>query len=379
MLQKIVFNLNTDPTRINQQPLFFGEELSIARYDYQPHKIFNDLLEIQLAFYWRPHEVSLAKDKCDFEQMSNTEKHIFTTNLQYQTVLDSIQGRAPNLCFLPIVSSNALESFINLWTAFENLHSDSYTHIIRSLYANPSVVFDEIYAHQQIKQNAAPVTQYYDDLLELIYYYHSVGVGVYRNRQDKAINVGLTELRLALFKAMIATNALEALRFHVAFACHFALAENNKLEGCAKIMRFIARDEAVHCSATHNIINNWFSDQLHDPDMYQVVHANKDLIEEIYRDVIAQEKWWAKYIFAQGSLPGLNYNILCKYIDYLAFINLRLLNVTYPQQQNPIPWVEKYLSTDNVQYAPQEVEISSYLVGQTQGNIEDDDFKGIIT
>ncbi|AIL33022.1 class Ia ribonucleoside-diphosphate reductase subunit beta [Basilea psittacipulmonis] len=356
------------------EPMFFGQPVNVARYDQQKHEIFERLIEKQLSFFWRPEEVDVSQDRIDYQGLPEHEKHIFISNLKYQTLLDSIQGRSPNVAFLPLVSIPELETWIETWSFSETIHSRSYTHIIRNIVNDPSIVFDDIVVNKFILKRATGIAQYYDSLIELSLLYQRYGVGTHEIDGEK-VEVSLRELKRRLYLCIMAVNVLEAIRFYVSFACSFAFAERELMEGNAKIIKLIARDEALHLTGTQHILNIMRNGE-DDPEMAEVAKELEQDCFDLFKEAAEQEKEWAEYLFHQGSMIGLNKDILCQYVEYIT--NLRMqavgLKPAFPQAlQNPIPWINAWLSSDNVQVAPQEVEISSYLVGQIDSEVNSDD------
>ena len=363
------------PNNALTEPMFFGQPVNVARYDQQKHPIFEQLIEKQLSFFWRPEEVDVSKDRIDYGNLSSHEQHIFISNLKYQTLLDSIQGRSPNVVLLPLVSIPELETWIETWTFSETIHSRSYTHIIRNIVNDPGIVFDDIMQNEHILERAADIAKYYDDLYYNSQLYNMYGAGTH-TVNGKEVTVSLKSLKKQLYLCLMAVNVLEAIRFYVSFACSFAFAERKLMEGNAKIIKLIARDEALHLTGTQHILNLMRNGR-DDPEMVEI--ANECYAEsiEIFTKAAQQEKEWAGYLFKDGSMIGLNKDILCQYIEYIT--NLRMeavgLPVAFPNSKsNPIPWINTWLSSDNVQVAPQETEISSYLVGQIDSDLSDSDF-----
>ena len=228
-----------------KEPMFFGQPVNVARYDQQKYDIFEKLIEKQLSFFWRPEEVDVSRDRIDYQALPEHEKHIFISNLKYQTLLDSIQGRSPNVALLPLISIPELETWVETWAFSETIHSRSYTHIIRNIVNDPAMVFDDIVTNEQIQKRAEGISSYYDELIELTSYWHLLGEGTH-SVNGKTITVNLRELKKKLYLCLMSVNALEAIRFYVSFACSFAFAERKLMEGNAKIIRLIARDEALH-------------------------------------------------------------------------------------------------------------------------------------
>ncbi|MCL1623389.1 ribonucleotide-diphosphate reductase subunit beta [Moraxella sp. Tifton1] len=350
-----------------KEPMFFGQPVNVSRYDQQKHPIFEQLIEKQLSFFWRPEEIDVSKDRIDFGKLSTHEKHIFLSNLKYQTLLDSIQGRSPNAVLLPLVSIPELETWIETWSFSETIHSRSYTHIIRNIVADPSVIFDDIMDNEHILARAKDIAHYYDDLYHASQQYLLTGKG------------DLKALKKKLYLCLVVVNVLEAIRFYVSFACSFAFAERKLMEGNAKIIKMIARDEALHLNGTQHMINLMRHGK-DDPDMVEIAKECESQAIEIFKSAAQQEKDWADYLFKDGSMIGLNRDILCHYIEFIT--NTRMAAIGLPPifdtKANPIPWINTWLSSDNVQVAPQETEITTYLVGQIDSDLDDvdlDDFE----
>ena len=357
-----------------QEPMFFGQTVNVSRYDQQKYPIFEKLIEKQLSFFWRPEEVDVSKDRLDFQALPEHEKHIFLSNLKYQTLLDSVQGRSPNVALLPIVSIPELETWIETWAFSETIHSRSYTHIIRNVTQSPELIFDDIVSNEKISERADAVTKYYDDLISMISVYNLYGEGKHVINGEE-VKVSLFDLKKQLYLAMMSVNILEAIRFCVSFACSFAFAERELMEGNAKIIKLIARDEALHLSGTQHILNI-MQEGKDDPEMAIVAAQCREEAIQMFVEAAEQEKDWAEYLFKDGSMIGLNKDILCQYVEYIT--NARMTAVGLPAQfeskSNPIPWINSWLVSDNVQVAPQEAEISSYLVGQIDSQVDASDF-----
>ncbi|WP_166423849.1 class Ia ribonucleoside-diphosphate reductase subunit beta [Paraglaciecola sp. 20A4] len=362
---------NNDPLL---EPMFFGNPVNVARYDQQKHSIFEKLIEKQISFFWRPEEVDVSKDRVDFQKLSDSEKHIFISNLKYQTLLDSIQGRSPNIAFLPIISIPELETWTETWSFFETIHSRSYTHILRNLFGDPSSIFSDIVENEEIKKRAADISKYYDDLIFYTQLWQTLGEGTHTIHGEKHI-VTMRTLKIKLFLCMNSVNALEAIRFYVSFACTFAFAERELMEGNSKIIRLISRDENLHLTSTQHILNLWAKGK-DDPEMADIALEFRDQARDIFLDAVAQEKEWAGYLFKNGSMIGLNKEILCQYVEFIANHRMSAIGLGQPFdiKNNPLPWMNNYLNSDNVQVAPQESEISSYLVGQIDSEVGSNDF-----
>lgn len=358
-----------------KEPMFFGENVNVARYDQQKHPIFEKLIEKQLSFFWRPEEVDLSSDRKDFQRLEKHEQHIFLSNLKYQTLLDSIQGRSPNVALLPIVSLPELETWIETWSFSETIHSRSYTHIIRNIVNDPSIIFDDITVNEEITKRADSVTRWYDDLIELVNLYNTLGLGTHTVPGKGEVTVSMQALKKALYLTIVSVNVLEAIRFYVSFACSFGFAERTLMEGNAKIIRLIARDEALHLTGTQHMLNLMNSGK-DDPEMAEIAQSCEQEVYNIFTEAAEQEKEWAKYLFKDGTMIGLNAEILSQYVEYITNIRMQAigLNPTFETKHNPIPWINAWLVSDNVQVAPQEAEISSYLVGQIDNDLDDTDF-----
>ena len=363
-MSKSVFNKNKglDATK---QPMFFGEDLAVQRYDTFKYPVFDKLNQTQLGYFWRPEEVSLQKDRNDFLELRDEQKFIFTSNLKYQTMLDSVQGRGPCLAFLPFVSLPEIEGCIVTWDFMETIHSRSYTYIIKNWYPNPSDVFDTIIEDEKIERRAKSVTQTYDDLIQMGYQW-SVA-------PDK---VDMYELKKRLWLALVTVNILEGLRFYVSFACSFAFGELKKLEGSAKIISFIARDESQHFAMSQNIINN-YREREDDKIMNKVIKDTEQQVYQMFDDAVQEEKRWATYLFSQGSMIGLSEKLLHQFVEHMANRRMKAIRLTpkYEQKSNPLPWITHWLSSRGLQNAPQETEIESYVIGGIKQDVKKDQFK----
>lgn len=352
-----------------KEPMFFGQSVNVARYDQQKYPIFEKLIEKQLSFFWRPEEIDLSSDSNEYADLPENEKHIFISNLKYQTLLDSVQGRSPNVALLPLVSLPELETWIETWSFSETIHSRSYTHIIRNIVADPSLVFDDIVTNEEIVKRAESVTYYYDELIALTNH-------MYANRIDITKDDAFRKkIKTSLFLTVVSVNVLEAIRFYVSFACSFSFAERSLMEGNAKVIKLIARDEQLHLSSTQHMITI-MAEGVDDPELGVIAKEQLENTYEIFRQAAEQEKQWADYLFKDGSMIGLNANILKDYVEYITNVRLRAIKLKpiFEVKSNPLPWMNNWLVSDNVQVAPQESEISSYLVGQVDSKVETDDF-----
>jgi len=352
-----------------KEPMFFGQNVNVARYDQQKHPIFEKLIEKQLSFFWRPEEVDLSSDRGEYANLPDHEQHVFISNLKYQTLLDSVQGRSPNVALLPLVSIPELETWIETWSFSETIHSRSYTHIIRNIVSDPSLIFDDIVANEQIVKRAVSVTVYYDRLIALTNKMYAEEIDLSKNDAFRK------EIKTALYLTLVSVNVLEAIRFYVSFACSFSFAERSLMEGNAKIIKLIARDEALHLSGTQNLINI-MTEGKDDPEMMAIAKENEPTVYEIFREAAEQEKQWADYLFKDGSMIGLNASILKDYVEYITNTRIKAikLNPIFENKSSPLPWMNNWLVSDNVQGAHQESEISSYLVGQVDSSVDTSDF-----
>jgi ribonucleoside-diphosphate reductase beta chain len=352
-----------------KEPMFFGQNVNVARYDQQKYPFFEKLIEKQLSFFWRPEEVDLSSDRSDYADLPANEQHIFISNLKYQTLLDSVQGRSPNVALLPLVSIPELETWIETWAFSETIHSRSYTHIIRNIVTDPSVVFDDIVTNDEIVKRAVSVTHYYDELIALTNHMYAHQIDLEADAEFRK------KIKTALFLTIVSVNVLEAIRFYVSFACSFSFAERSLMEGNAKVIKLIARDEALHLSGTQNMIT-LMTEGKDDPEMAQIAKEQLQTTYDIFRQAAEQEKQWADYLFKDGSMIGLNASILKDYVEYITNVRLKAIKLEpiFESRSNPLPWMNNWLVSDNVQVAPQESEISSYLVGQVDSKVGKEDF-----
>jgi ribonucleoside-diphosphate reductase beta chain len=361
-----VFNTTTEKNHLERN-CFFDEPVDIARYDKVKYPQFEKLTEKQLSFFWRPEEFELSKDSKDFKGLTDHEKHIFTSNLKRQILLDSVQGRAPSLAFLPICSLPELETWIQTWTFFETIHSRSYTHIIRNVYSDPSRVFDEMLDIPEILDCAGSISKYYDELI-----YMNAARAALPKTYDESPDAQYNHKR-TLWLCLNAVNALEGVRFYVSFACSWNFAELKKMEGNAKIIKAIARDENVHLASTQQLIKILPKE---DEDFAKIADETREECIRMFYDVMAQEKAWAKYLFKDGSMIGLNEQLLCDYVDHIAAKRMGAIGLNGKPGSNPLPWTQKWIAGSDVQVAPQETEITSYIVGSVKQDVTNETFKG---
>ena len=368
---------NTKNNKDHTKSLAFLDEAgtpAIQRFDTLKYRQFDKLTDKQLGFFWRPEEVDVLRDAKDFKELTEYEKHIFTSNLKRQILLDSVQGRSPNLAFLPIATIPELETWIETWAFNETIHSRSYTHIIRNVYSDPSTVFDGLRDIKEIVDCAKDISHYYDDLIESVQYYNLLGVGKHKVN-GKQVVVDRYELKRKLWLCLNSVNALEGIRFYVSFACSWAFAELKKMEGNAKIIKLIARDENVHLGSTQTLLKLLPQD---DKDFVKIREETKEECESMFLNAAKQEKDWAEYLFKDGSMIGLNTELLCQYIDWLTCKRMTAVGLScgIKTGSNPLPWTQKWIAGAEVQVAPQETEISSYVIGGTKQDVESDTFSG---
>ena len=350
--------------------------VTIQRYDMLKYKQFDKLTDKQLGFFWRPEEVDCHKDANDFNNLTDNERHIFTSNLKRQIILDSVQGRAPVEAFGPLVSIPELEAWIQTWTFSETIHSRSYTHIIRNVYSNPSKVFDEMMSIPEITDCADAISTNYDELIDLSLKYQLLGEGKH-TVNGKKVEVDLYELKKALYKTLMSVNILEGVRFYVSFACSWAFAELKKMEDNAKIIKLIARDENLHLASTQSLLKILPKD---DKDYIKIAKETEEECIQMFVDAVEQEKAWAEYLFKDGSMIGLNTQLLGDYIEWICCKRMIAVNLKCPYtvpQANPLPWTQKWIAGAEVQVAPQETEISSYVIGGVNKDVSEDTFKGM--
>ena len=364
-MSKTVFN--REKVDFTKQHMFFGEDQNTQRYDVFKFPTYDKLNQTMLGYFWRPEEVSLQKDRADFANFRPEQKHIFTANLKYQTLLDSVQGRGPCLAFLPYCSLPELEGCIVTWDFFETIHSRSYTHIMKNVYADPSEVFDTILDDEKILARATSVTKHYDAFTQ--------AADAYFHRKEG----NLRDVKKKLYLAMQTVNILEGLRFYVSFACTFAFGELKLMEGSAKIISLIARDESQHLALSTHIIKNWAQGK-DDPEMVEIAKECEEEVYELWRTCVEEEKEWANYLFKDGSIIGLNETLLHKYVEYIANRRLKALGMNAifdaPVNTNPLPWTQHWLNSSGLQVAPQETEVESYIIGGIKQDVNEESLKG---
>jgi ribonucleotide reductase beta subunit family protein with ferritin-like domain len=374
--QMTVFNTQEVDTK--KQPMFFGQPLGIQRYDSYKYPIFDKLTQQQLGYFWRPEEISLQKDRGDYQTLRPEQKHIFTSNLKYQIMLDSVQGRGPGMAFAPYCSLPELEACMKVWEFMEMIHSRSYTYIIKNVYSNPSDVFDTILCDERIMERAASVTEAYNDFINSAQHYGTSELWKHAQEQVPYAQVERYELKRKLYRAVANVNILEGIRFYVSFACSFAFGELKLMEGSAKIIGLIARDESQHLVITQNILNKWKEGD--DPDMKKISQEEEQWVYKTFESAVNQEKHWAEHLFKDGSMIGLNDKLLQQYVEWIANRRMKAIGLRplydISAKNNPLPWTSHWLNSREVQIAPQESEITSYLVGGIKSDVKPDTFSG---
>ncbi len=369
---------NTEKVDTKKQPMFFGKPLGIQRYDSYKYPIFDKLTTQQLGYFWRPEEVSLQKDRGDYHTLRPEQKHIYTSNLKYQIMLDSVQGRGPGMAFIPYCSLPELEACMEVWGFMEMIHSRSYTYIIKNVYSDPSEVFDTIISDNRILERAKTVTESYDDFIQSAQSYGTSSDWVFRLEGVENAQQSLNDVKRKLYRAVANVNILEGIRFYVSFACSFAFGELKLMEGSAKIISLIARDENQHLALTQNILNKWREGD--DPEMQQIMKEEEEWTYKMFDRAVNEEKRWADYLFKDGSMIGLNDKLLQQYVEWIANRRLKAIGLK-PQydisaNNNPLPWTQHWISSKGLQVAPQETEVESYVVGGIKQDVKKDTFSG---
>ena len=351
---KTIFNLkNVDPMN---QPLFLGKDLGVQRYDIIKYPVFKNLDNRQMMNFWRPEEIELKKDRGDFKEMSDNEQFIFTSNLKYQTMLDSVICRGvPTL--LQYVTNTELEACMMTWQFFEKIHSQSYSYIIQNVYADAKDVFEGIYEDKEIMKRANSAIEDYNNLMGMA-----------------CDTTKIADLKKQIYMTLVSINILEAVRFYVSFVCSFAFAENKKMAGNADIIKLIKRDESLHLCNTQEMLKI-----LHQEESEGFVKTAKQCEEAaatMFDRAAQEEKEWASYLFKDGSIIGLNETVLHQYIDWLCMSRRKTIGLPYATTgKNPIAgWTEPWMNSEAVQVAPQEHEITSYKIGASTNDLENADF-----
>ena len=369
---------NTEYVDTKKQPMFFGAPLGIQRYDSYKYPVFDKLTTQQLGYFWRPEEVSLQKDRGDYQTLRPEQKHIYTSNLKYQIMLDSVQGRGPGMAFLPYCSLPELEACMEVWGFMEMIHSRSYTYIIKNIYSDPSEVFDTIIHDERILERARSVTESYDDFIQSAQQYGVSDAWRHNLEGVSYAKETINDVKRKLYRAVANVNILEGIRFYVSFACSFAFGELKLMEGSAKIISLIARDENQHLALTQNILNKWREGD--DPEMQQIAKEEEEWVYAMFDRAVNEEKKWADYLFKDGSMIGLNDKLLQQYVEWIANRRLKAIGLK-PQydikaNNNPLPWTQHWISSKGLQVAPQETQVQSYVVGGIRQDVKKDTFSG---
>ena len=371
-----VFNDSQVDTK--KQPMFFGSPLGVQRYDSYKYPVFEKLTNQMLGYFWRPEEVSLQKDRGDYQSLRPEQKHIFTSNLKYQILLDSVQGRGPGMAFSPYCALPELEGAMNVWQFMEMIHSRSYTYIIKNVYPDPSEVFDTILNDEKILARAKSVTGAYDNFINYAQEYGQSSAWTDGMRDHPNSEWTMKDLKRHLYRAVANVNILEGIRFYVSFACSFAFGELKLMEGSAKIISLIARDENQHLVLTQQIMKKWQEGD--DPVMQEIIKEEEENVIQMFRDAVDEEKEWAEYLFKDGTMIGLNDKLLVKYVEWIANKRMRAIGLKpiydAPIKNNPLPWTEHWISSKGLQVAPQETEVESYVVGGIKQDVKKDTFSG---
>ena len=369
---------NSEAVDTKKQPMFFGKPLGIQRYDSYKYPIFDKLTTQQLGYFWRPEEVSLQKDRSDYQTLRPEQKHIFTSNLKYQIMLDSVQGRGPGMAFIPYCSLPELEACMTVWEFMEMIHSRSYTYIIKNVYPDPGEVFDHILDDDKIVARAESVTSAYNEFVEAAHQYDTGNMWRGDFKDSPTAKWESKELKRKLYRAVANVNILEGIRFYVSFACSFAFGELKLMEGSAKIISLIARDENQHLVITQNILNKWREGD--DPEMEEIAREEESVIIDMFKRTVEEEKAWAEYLFKDGSMIGLNDKLLAQYVEWIANRRMKAIGLKpiydIPAKNNPLPWTEHWISSKGLQVAPQETEVESYVVGGIKQDVKKDTFAG---
>lgn len=355
MSTKSLVNLRND-IDYTKEPIFFGESLNIERYDRFKYVGIFELFKKQLNSFWLPEEIDLSKDRLDYSNMTDNEKFIFTSNLKYQILLDSVQSRGiPHLT--EDLSNPEVEAFCSAWAMFETIHSYSYTHIIKNVYSSPEEVFDNILNDEQIVKRTSSVTKYYDDMI---------------NNLSESIE----DRKKKLYLTLISINILEGIRFYVSFACSYAFAQNGKMEGNSKIISLINKDENLHLGFTQKILNDLRNNQ--NEGFSEIVKECEPIVIQMFRDAALEEMDWANYLFKDGSMLGLNAEILKRYMMYLTNQRMKAINLEpiFEKVKNPINWINAWTTSEGTQSAPQQTQIDSYNIGSVKSDLNDMSFDG---
>ena len=371
-----VFNSKKHNT--TTQPMFFGAPLGMQQYVNFKYPDFDKLTQTQLGYFWRPEEVSLQKDRGDYKTLNEQQKHIYTSNLKYQILLDSVQGRGPGMAFSPYCSLPELEGCMGVWQFMEQIHSRSYTHIIKNVYPDPAEVLDTVLDNEKIIARAKSVTKAYDEFLERAGAWAESNMWKKDWKGSPTTDWTMKDMKRSLYRAIANVNILEGIRFYVSFACSFAFGELKLMEGSAKIISLIARDESQQRALTQKIMYKWRKGD--DPIMKEIHEEEKENVVSMFKAAVDEEKDWANYLFSQGSIIGLNERLLSQYVEWIANRRMKALGIKpiydIPASNNPLPWTEHWLNSKGQQNAPQETEIESYVVGGIKQDVDAETFAG---
>ena len=369
---------NKKKVNTSKQPMFFGAPLGMQQYVDFKYPDFDKLTQTQLGYFWRPEEVSLQKDRADYKTLNDQQKHIYTSNLKYQILLDSVQGRGPGMAFSPYCSLPELEGAMGVWQFMEQIHSRSYTHIIKNVYPDPAEVLDTALDDEKIISRAQSVTKAYDEFLSAAGDWAQGNMWQSDWKDSPSSQWILKDLKRKLYRAVANVNILEGIRFYVSFACSFAFGELKLMEGSAKIISLIARDESQHLALTQKILKKWADGD--DPEMQQIAAEEKETVNTMFAGAVNEEKEWANYLFSQGSMIGLNERLLSQYVEWVANRRMKAIGIKplydIPASNNPLPWTEHWLNSKGQQNAPQETEIESYVVGGIKQDVDSTSFAG---
>ena len=369
---------NTEEVDTKKQPMFFGKPLGVQRYDNFKYPAFDKLTTQQLGYFWRPEEVSLQKDRGDYQTLRPEQKHIYTSNLKYQIMLDSVQGRAPGMAFIPYCSLPELEECMEVWGFMEMIHSRPYTYIIKNVYPDPTQILDTIITDERILERSKSVTESYDEFINQAQCWGQGNFWQESARSSPSAQWCLKDLKRSLYRAVANVNILEGIRFYVSFACSFAFGELKLMEGSAKIISLIARDENQHLVLTQQILNNWRKGD--DPEMVDIMKEEEEWTYKMFDRCVNEEKAWADYLFKDGSMIGLNDKLLQQYVEWTANKRLKAIGLKpqydIPAKNNPLPWTTHWISSKGLQVAPQETEVESYVVGGIKQDVKKDTFSG---
>ena len=351
---KSVLNLkNIDYTK---QPLFFGEDLNLQRYDRFKYPVFFELFKKQEEFFWWPHEIALQKDRNDYKELTTEERFVFDQNLRFQTLGDSMLSRSIHT-LKQHVTNPELEICMNTWARFEGIHSYSYSYLLNNVHPDATKFFDSIMEDKEIVSRAELIRDNYDKIL---------GSDEKKDKKEQ------------IYDCVLSTNVMEGLVFYVSFACSFYFGYRGKMEGNAKIIKFIQRDEALHFGITQNLLKIFREDDRE--GFTTIAKKSEDKVYAFYEQAVKNEIEWSQYLFSKGALLGLNPDVLGGYAKWLCDNRLRSLGYKklFNQKQNPISgWLDSYLDSSKVQVAPQETEISAYKIGARNTNITEDTFDDI--